>query len=68
MGWAQATRRAAKRHLYLQKGAMGGRQASRERIEVGVDEKVLVTHLWTLCHKVFIAFREWVLGTKRSAP
>ena len=67
MRGAQATLRAARRRLYLQYGATGGRQASRERMEVGVDEMVLVTDLCTLCHRVFIALRERERGPQRSA-
>ena len=53
---------------YLQYAAIGGRQASRVRMEVGVEKKQLVTHLHTLCQKEFIAHREWELGTRRSEP
>ena len=53
---------------YLQYAAIGGRQASRVRIEVVVEKKQLVTHLHTLCQKEFIAPREWEFGIKRSEP
>jgi len=33
---------------------MGGRQAYRERMEVGVEKKLFVVHLWTLCQKPFM--------------
>jgi len=36
-GGAQATLRAARRLLYLRYEVMGGRQASRDRMEVGVE-------------------------------
>jgi len=33
---------------------MGGRQASRDRMEVGVEKKLFVVHLWTLCQKLLM--------------
>ena len=33
---------------------MGGRHASRDRIEVGVEKRLFVVHLWTLCQKPFM--------------
>ena len=66
VGGAQATRRAASRLRYLQYAVMGRRQASRVRIEVGVEQKQLVTYLHVLCQKEFIASREWEFGTRRS--
>ena len=37
LGGAQAILGAARRLLYLQEEMLGGRQASRDRMEVGVD-------------------------------
>ena len=59
-------RSAASLLQYLQYAAMGRRQASRVRIEVGVEKKQFVTHLHVLCQKEFIAPREWEFGTRRS--
>jgi len=33
---------------------MGGRQASRARMEVEVEKKLFVVYLWTLCQKPFM--------------
>jgi len=33
---------------------MGGRQASRARMDVGVEKTLFVVHLWTLCQKLFM--------------
>ena len=33
---------------------MRGRQASRDRMEVGVEKKLFMVHLWTLCQKPFM--------------
>jgi len=49
VGGAQAIRNAKKPLLYLQYGAIAGRHASRERIEVVVEKNALVDHFWTLC-------------------
>ena len=68
VGGAQAMRSAASLLRYLQYAAIGGRQASRVRMKVGVEKKQLVTHLHALCQKEFIARREWEFGTRRSAP
>jgi len=35
-------------------GDNGGGQASRDRMEVGVEKKLFVVHLWTLCQKPFM--------------
>jgi len=56
-GGAQTTLNAAKRLLYLQYETIRGRQASRARIEVGVEKKLFVVHLWTLCQKLFVPLR-----------
>jgi len=53
-GGAQATLRAARRLLYLQYEMIGGRQASRESMDVGVEKKLFVVHRWTMCQKLFI--------------
>ena len=68
VGGAQAIRSTASLLRYLQYAAMGGRQASRVRMEVGVEKKQLVTHLHVLCQKEFIASKEWECGTRRSEP
>ena len=47
---------------------IGGRQASRNRIEVGVEKKLFVFHLWTLCQKLFMLLRAEEFGVRRSAP
>jgi len=36
---------------------MGGRQASRDRMEVGVEQKALVVHLWTQYQKLLMPLR-----------
>jgi len=54
VGGAQAILRAASRHLYLQYETMGGRLASLDSIDVGVEQKLFVVHLWTLCQKLFM--------------
>jgi len=46
---------------------MGGRQASWDRMEVGVEEGLLVVHLGTLCQKLFTLLRAEELGVRRSA-
>ena len=45
LGATQATLRAARRLLYLLYDMTGGRQASRDRMEVGVEKKLLVVNL-----------------------
>jgi len=54
LGGAQATVRAARRLLYQQYETRVGRQASRDWMEVGVEKKLFVVHLWTLCQKLFM--------------
>ena len=61
-------RRAASRLRYLQYASTGGRQASRVRMDVGVEKKQLVNHLHVLCQKELIADSEWELGVRRSEP
>lgn len=58
VGGAHAMRRAASRLRYLQYASTGGRQASRVRIDVGVEKKHLVTYLHILCQKEFIGDSE----------
>ena len=47
---------------------MGGRHASRDRMEVGVEKQLLVVHLWTLGQKLFIPLSAEVFGVRRYAP
>jgi len=47
---------------------MRGRHASRDRMEVGVEKKVFVVHLWTLCQKLVIPLSAAVFGVRRCAP
>jgi len=47
---------------------MGGRQASRDRMEVGVEKTLFVVHLWTLCQKLFLPLHAAWFGVRRSAP
>ena len=47
---------------------MGGRHASRVRMEVGVEWKLLVIYRHTRCQKEFIFWVVRWLGTRRSAP
>jgi len=65
---AQATLRAASRLRYLQYETIGGRQASRDRMEVGVEKRLFVVHLWTLCQKLFMPLSAVYDGMRRSAP
>ena len=37
-------------------------------MEVGVEKKVFVNHLHTLCQKEFMALKECELGESRSVP
>ena len=67
-GGAQATIRAARRLLYLQYETTGGRQPSRESMEVGVETKLFVVHRWTLCQKQSMLVSAEVFGVRRSAP
>ena len=67
-GGAQATLRAASRLRYLQYGTIGGRQASRNRMEVGVEKKLFVVHLWTRCQKLFMPLSAVYDEMRRSAP
>ena len=46
----------------------GGRQASMANMGIGVEEKQLVTHLWTLLQKVSSLSCIFRRGVKRSAP
>ena len=47
---------------------MGGRQAWRDRMEVGVERKLFVVHLWTLCQKLFMLLSAEEFRVRRSAP
>jgi len=47
---------------------IGGRQASRVRIEVGVEKRLFVVHLWTLCQKLFMPLSAVYFGVRRLAP
>jgi len=38
-------------------GSDGGRHASRDKMEVGVEKKALGVHGWTLCQKLFMPRR-----------
>jgi len=67
-GGAQATLRAASRLRYLQDETIGGRQASRARMEVAVEKKLFVVHLWTLRQKLFMPLSAVSVGVRRSAP
>jgi len=67
-GGAQATLRAASRLRYLQSETIGGRQPSRARMEVGVEKKLFVVHLWTLCQKLFMPLSAVYVGVRRSVP
>jgi len=67
-GGAQATLRAASRLRYLQYETIGGRQASRAWMEVGVEKTLFVIHLWTLCQKLFMPLSAVYVGVRRSAP
>jgi len=69
-GGAQATLRAARRLLYLHYETTGGRQASRESMEVGVEKKLFVVHRcqWTLCQKLSMLLSAEEFGVRRSAP
>ena len=67
-GGAQATLRAASHLLYLRQEIIGGRHASRARMEVGVEKKLFVVHLRTLCQKLSMLLSATEFGVKRSAP
>jgi len=67
-GGAQAPLRAASRLRYLQYETIGGRPASQDRMEVGVEKKFFVVHLWTLCQKLFMPLSAVYFGVRRWAP
>jgi len=46
---------------------IGGRKASRARMEVRVEKKLFVVHLWTLCQKPFMPLSEVYDRVRRSA-
>ena len=68
VGEAHAMRRVASLRRWRQSTSTGGRQASRARMEVGVESKLLVTHPQTRCQKELIDRVVRWLGTRRSAP
>jgi len=47
---------------------MGGRHASRDRMELGVEKRLFVVHLWTLRQELFIPLSAEEFGVRRSAP
>jgi len=49
---------------------MGERQASHDsdRMEMGVEKKFFVVHLWTLGQKPFLPVSAEEFGVRRSAP
>jgi len=47
---------------------IGGRQPLRARMEVGVEKKLFVVHLWTLCQKLSMPLSTVYVGVRRSAP
>ena len=68
VGGEQAILRAASRLLYLQWETMGGRHASQDRMEVGVEKKLFLFYLWTLCQKLFMPLSAKEFRFRRSAP
>lgn len=48
-GGEHSIRRVASHFWYDSNRSRGGRQASTARMQVGVQEKQLVHHLWVLC-------------------
>ena len=67
-GGAQATPKVARPLLYLQYETTGGRQASRESMEVGMEQKLFVVHCWTLSQKLSMPLSTEEFGVRRSAP
>ena len=57
-GGEQTVLRAASLCLCDTRRGMRGRQDSMARMRIGVDEKLLVAHLCTLCQKVLSLVRE----------
>jgi len=47
---------------------MGGRHASRDRMEVGVEKKLFVVYPCTRCQKLFIPLSAEEFGVSRLAP
>jgi len=68
LGPEQTILRAARLCLCDTRRGIGGRQDSRARMPMGVDEKEFVAHLCTLSQKVLSLVREPTLGMKRSVP
>ena len=58
VGGAQAILSAVSLRRWRQYASMGGRQASRVMMELGVEWNLLVTHRHTRCQKEFIF---WVM-------
>jgi len=46
---------------------MGGRHPSRDMMEVGVEKKILVGHLYTQCQELFIPLSAEEFGVSKSA-
>jgi len=67
-GGAYAILRAARRLRYLQYETTGGRQASRERMDVGVEKKLFVVQRWTQCQKLSMPLSAEEFGARRLAP
>ena len=40
----------------------------RDRMEAGVEKRLFVVHLWTLCQKLLMPRSAKEFGVKRSAP
>jgi len=45
---------------------IGRSQASSARIEMGVEKRLFVVHLWTLCQKLFMPLSKVYDGVRRS--
>ena len=68
LGGEQTILRAASLCRWVIRRETGGRQDSTESIPLGVAEKQLVGHLWTLRQNVSRRVVVPTLGVKRSAP
>jgi len=60
--------RAPRRLRYLQYETTGGRQASRESMEVVVETKLFVVQRWTLCQRLSMPLSAEEFGVRRAAP
>ena len=67
-GGEQTTLRAAMRWRCSIRRTSGGREASMAKIGIGVEEKQLVTHLWTRCQNTSNLSCIPERGVYRSAP